>query len=445
MANRLIFILILISLLAGFFFYRPYLFPEKPFPKIEDRLPEARILGRINVTDLADELAPILFNNKVAYRDMIASDFILSQTKNTGINLQKPVYFYISGEDEFGALFHVSDSSKVPRAIYRIKSFFDVQDTIVNAHVIHKISKYKLYVCYERNWLFVYRGNKFVKNYFQIKYADHTSMRKSWRKFLNLSTFQNENLTLFFRSKEMVKQRLDYAAVAFDVDSNNVYLKAVAADRYYFPLQQGKSGPSLIANKDHSKHFLDIHLNIDSLKALKQHFIYTFLQPYAQKINFPLRDFIMGWNGDLSVNIGGKAKFKETFVETDFDDDFNPIEVTKTHLVEREMFSSIMTTSPEFRPFLNKLFAKGYLRKVNDEYFFLMSPPVNIIQKPDIFYLYTGTIPKVSDTLPVQNIGKITYDNAVFNFRIDSITKRELYFNVAIPFNYIDRKYRLPH
>lgn len=444
MKNNFFYLFLILSLGATFYYYRDYFFPEKPFPTIEDRLPDAKFLGRINVTEFADELTPLLFHEKVAYRDMIASDFILSQTKNTGINLQKPAYFYITAEDDFGALFNVSDSSKVPRAIHRIKAFFDVHDTIVNSHIIYKINKFNLYICYERNWFFVYRGNKFVKNYFQVKYADHTSMRKSWRKFLYSGIFPDEKLVLFHRSKEMYRQRLDYVAMAMDVDTSNVYVKSVIADRDYFPIQWKEKGISLNQNNSDASYFLDLQLNIDSLRGLKNHFIYSYLQPITQKYGFPLREFIDAWNGDLSINLGGKSKVSESYVETEFDDDFNPVEVKKQRIVEREMFTSVMSVTSNFRVFMNKMFAKGFIRKVNEEYFFLMSPPISLVNKPDLFYMYTAKFPEL-DTVNARNYGRITWENTPFNFKIDSITQKQFYFNVSIPFSYLDKKYAIPH
>lgn len=442
MNSRLTFLFILVSLVGGFFFYRYFLVQEKPFPKIEDRLPDEAYIGKINVVDLADEIKPLLFKNSVPYRDFIASDFILSQTKNSGINLQNPVYFFISEKEEFGALISLSDSSKVPRAINRLKAIFDVQDTIINSNVIYKLNEFNLYLAYERNWMFVYKGHQFVKNYFQVKFADHTSMKKCWKDFLNDKRFTNENFVLYARPRKLLKQRLNFAAFTLRTDSSDIFLKSIIADKEQFPIQLKEKGPSIAFDKEKVKNYVDLHLNIEGLKAMNQHFIYAFLNPYAAKISFPLRDFVQAWNGDLSVNIGGKMKVVETYIETEFDDDFNPIDVTKTQLVEKDMFSGIMSTTPNFQPFMNKLFAKGYLRKSDDKYYFLTSPPVKIITKPDIFYVYTGVLPKL-DSSETKNEGKIRYDSADFMFSIDSIVNKELFLNVTIPYDYLRKRYNL--
>jgi hypothetical protein len=441
MKNRLTFLLILVSLLGSFFFYRYVLLEEKPFPKIEDRLPDEEYIGKINVIDLVDGIKPLLFKNQVPYRDFIASDFILSQTKNAGINLQKPVYFYISNENEIGALISLSDSSKVPKAITRIKSLFDVQDTIINSNVIYKFSKYNLYFAYERNWMFIYQGNQFVKNYFQVKFADHTSMKKCWKNFLADNRFNNENLIIYARPKALTKQRLNFASFSFRADSSHIFINTIISDTKKFPVKIKQHGPSIIFNKEKVKNYLNLHLDLSELKSLKKHFIYEFTIPYANKINFPLIDFVQAWNGDLSVNVGGKMSVLETFVETEFDADFNSIDVVKTQRVEKDMFSGIMSTTPNFQPFMNKLFAKGYLRKTGDDYYFLMSPPVKIITKPELFYVFTGNLPKI-DTLATKNEGKIRYDGADFIFNIDSISHKDLFMNLIIPYDYLKRRFK---
>lgn len=440
MKNRLTVIFLLVTLIGGFFIYRYYLLEEKPFPKIEDRLPDAAILGKINVIDFTDELKPLLFKNQIKYRDFIASDFILSQTKNSGINLQKPVYFYITEQDEFGALISVSDSSKVPSAVTRMKTFFDVQDTVVNGNVIYKLNEYNTYFCFERNWLFVYKGNQFIKNYFQVKYADHTSMKQCWKSFLNAGQSLNDKLSLYIRPKKLLKERLNHVLASINVDSTNVYVNTVIADNEYFPVQLKKEGINLTDDPSTAKHYVNLHLNIDSLRTLKNHFIYSFIKPYAKKVNFPLEDFIQGWNGDLSINVSGKKKVPESYIETEFDEDFNPIEVSKTRLVEKDMFSCVMSTTPQYRVFLDRLFAKGYLRRENNDYFFLMFSSVKLITKPDVFYLYTGRVPK-TDTLNVASEGRVLFDNTNFAFKIDSTSQKEMFLNLTVPFNYFQKIY----
>lgn len=445
MKNQILFLLTVVALFVGFFFARPYLFPSKPRALIEDRLPDAPLIGKISVIDFIDDLHPALFKNKIAGRDIIASDFILSQTKNTGIDLQKPTYFYsIDGIKEFGVLLSVMDSSKVPRAISRIKTLFNVRDTIINTQIVHKIDKYNIYFCNENDWFFIYRGNHFVKNYYQIRYADHTSMKKRWRNFLNNKLLQKEHLSFFYRSKAMAKKRLDYLAVSVKLDSNNVYLKTIIADRYFFPIQIKKEGQGIpIEKKTPSKYFLDLHLVVDELRATQDHFIYTFLQKYARRINFPLNDFLQNWDGDLSVLVGGVTKVKESYVETEFDDNFNPKEVKKTRLVDRERLMSYMTsTKSGFAPFVNQLFARGFLTKTKNNFNLLIIPDVKLVQSKNSFMIYTGFPPKINRLKPL-NEGKITYDNSEFYFKINNISKREMFMDISFPDKFLIKKYNI--
>lgn len=445
MRNRIIFLILIATLLVGLFFYKPLLFPVKPRPTIEDRLPDAPLIGKINIVDFVDQLGATLLKNKISGRDVIASDFILSQTKNTGVNLQDPAYFYfVDGVREFGVVLSVNDSSKVPRAVAKIKTFFDVRDTIVNTQIIYKIDKYNLYFCYENNWFFIYRGNHFTKNYFQIKYADHTSMKKRWKNFLSNKFLRKEDFSFYYRSKEMAKKRLDYMAVSIKVDSNSVYLKSIIADRFFFPIKLKTHASGIEIHKSESvSQFIDLHLITDELKVTKDHFIYTFIQKYARKINFPLNDFLQKWGGDASIVIGGKTKVKEDYIETEFDDNFNPIEVRKERMVDRENMMSYMSSSEiGFRSFVNQLFARGFLTKTQKNFNFLIIPDVKLVQQDKSFVLYTTEPPKIGAVKPI-NGGKIIYDNSVFHFKISGIERKEMFLNVSFPVSYLIRKYNI--
>jgi hypothetical protein len=71
-----------------------------------------------------------------------------------------------------------------------------------------------------------------------------------------------------------------------------------------------------------------------------------------------------------------------------------------------------------------------------------MSPPVKIITKPDLFYVFTGNMPKV-DSLATKNEGKVRYDGADFMFSIDSINHKNLFMNLIVPYDYLKRRYNL--
>lgn len=442
MKNRLFFLITLVALLVGFFFYQPLLFPQKPYPAIEDRLPDAPIIGKIKIADLTDKIVPLLFSQKVAYRDLISTDFILTQAKNGGIDLLKPTYFYATDEADFGILFNVSDSSKVPNAISKISGFFDVTDTIVNTQVVYKIAAYNAYISFERDWLFLYKGNHFLKHFFQIKYADNTSRRKRWKDFLSDDNFKNQTFSINYRTKELAKKGLEYIGANLTVDSSNILVKAQIVDKEQFPFQLKEKGIGIPIDTKTSKNYIDLHVQINENRPLQKTYIKDLLTQLLKKINFPVNEFLSGWGGDISIDLDRKIRMRESYIEAEFDDEnFEMHDVTKERWVLRNQFTSVFSSKDDYyRPFVNQLFVKGFLRREGDNYFFLIIPLVHIVQNQNFLCLYTGYLPKI-DTITPINKAEFVYDNTHFQIQVDTITKKELTLEAKIPFTYLIKRF----
>ena len=120
MARKVVFILFLISLLISFFFFRSYFYSKKEIPSLLDRVPDADLLGRIKVLEIARQASSMLYYNKLPFRDLLTPEFLLAQAKNYGLDIQRPSYFFGNLDGEYGALLHVNDSSKIYAGIARI-------------------------------------------------------------------------------------------------------------------------------------------------------------------------------------------------------------------------------------------------------------------------------------------------------------------------------------
>jgi hypothetical protein len=118
--------------LGTFLVLRPYLFPKKQIPRLEDRLPDADFLGRAYVLDVARETSGMLYYHKIPFRDLLSYEFILSQGKQYGLNLQNPVYFFANENGNWGALIQVSDSSKISEGLERLRKFTEIKDSITS-------------------------------------------------------------------------------------------------------------------------------------------------------------------------------------------------------------------------------------------------------------------------------------------------------------------------
>ena len=86
--------IILIIVLGGILLFRNQIKPTKTEVKITERLPDGEIIGQMNFIDLSKEIQGILFKYKLPVREFASADFILSQAKNSGINLNSHVYFF---------------------------------------------------------------------------------------------------------------------------------------------------------------------------------------------------------------------------------------------------------------------------------------------------------------------------------------------------------------
>ena len=89
MAKKVVVIILLAIALGAFLILRPLLFQTQVPPTIVDRLPDDEFIGRINVLSFARESQKITEKNKVAAKDFLSYEFLLSQSKNYGIDFQK--------------------------------------------------------------------------------------------------------------------------------------------------------------------------------------------------------------------------------------------------------------------------------------------------------------------------------------------------------------------
>jgi len=87
--NKVLLIVMLCALLGLFLYLRPRLFAPKPEPTLMDRLSEGHIIGRFFLLDVARETSSMLYKQKVPFREYMTYDFLLSQGKSYGLDIQK--------------------------------------------------------------------------------------------------------------------------------------------------------------------------------------------------------------------------------------------------------------------------------------------------------------------------------------------------------------------
>lgn len=431
MARKVLFIVFLISLLIGFFYYKPLFEKKKPEPSMLDRMPNGEFIGRISILEVAKESSGMMFFNKVSIRDFAAPEFLLAQGKGYGLNLQKPIYFFVNDEQEWGALIEVTDSSKVRPGIERIRKNIDLKDTIVGQHKVHVIKSQKTYLAFDKKWLFIYKGNQFPKRLYHVKFAEKDDIKGAWKAFESEKKFQNENLVVYSNSKKLKSLGIETALFAHDSDSTSVYLRTYIRNTKPLGISFKDPGLSFISNQKMER-LINVHLDVKKMREDKSDPLYLYLAELGRKISFPTEAFFNAWEGDISFHQGGIVKINETFVETVLDDNFNISEVENTREVEVPGFSFLMSWNENQKEFLNQLFAKGIMRKVDKKFYLLTSPPLKIRQTKDYLFLHsTDILPK--SNISNQNTGKWISNGIEYGFSIDSLTRHEFFGTIQIP------------
>lgn len=441
LARKGLVIVLLISLIAGYFYLRPYLTKHEPEPHITDRMPIGDFIGKIKLLDLARETDAFLYYNKLPFRDFLSVEFILAQGKNCGLNIQKPIYFFANESGEWGSLVTVSDSSKISNGIVRLKQNVSLEDTLVGGQKVLKIPNEKIYLTYGKYWMFIYHGKQLPKRMYHVIYSKKGEINPVWRKFMRNKKFENESIVVASNWKKIQKYGMDYAIFTHDSDSIHFKLKSYFKNKEDFDFKLKQDGLGLQSNGVNDK-YLSFHFDVEKIRSKINSPIKMLLTELSKRVSFPVEDFFKAWDGDISFHEGGKQTIKETIIETQYDEDFNPIEVKKEKDVEIPGYSVLLSMNEFQKNFVSKLFAKGIMRKENNRFYILTSPPLKINQNKNYLMLYSAQhAPKIiSDKL---NGGYWKDHKTLYDFTIDSLNQRELFFSLRFPGMSLLRKNKL--
>jgi hypothetical protein len=441
LARKILTIIFLAVSLGLSLYLRPYFFKKPPPPRIVDRLPDADFLGKANLLELARETSSMMYYHKIPFRDFTSYEFILGQSKMYGLNLQKPVYIFGNERGDWGALLHVTDSSKMSQGIDRIKNFLDIRDTILFDTKVWFYPAEKTYLHYGKNYLLVYRGKYINKVLDHVVNANLYGESKVWRKFLSKKQFSKENLVIFSNWKKLKEIGFKTAMFAHDSDSLSFNLKSYFYKNSPFYFTQKREGIAIrsLANATRS---LELHLNIDEFKKHTEDSLMISMMQFGRRIGFPMMDFLKAWDGDLSFVEGGIQKVKEKYVSTELDDEFNVLEVEKTREIEVPGYSLVMSTTPHSSFFINRLFQKGILRKDGNQFRVLFSPLLHFTQTKSMIRFHSGQIAPV---LINGNQSNVVWTNkgTKYSFYLDSLNSHELFGNLKIPVEGFFKRNRL--
>lgn len=431
MFKKITLILILSVGLGAFLVLRPYIFRKHDIPRVEDRLPDADFIGRAYVLDVARETSGMLYYHKIPFRDLFSQEFILSQGKLYGLNLQNPVYFFANETGDWGAIVQVSDSSKILEGIERLKKFADIKDTVYDDQTVYHYKKENGYMAYSNNYMLIYKGNNFDSTFHRVTKAKRNDLTPTWRAFLKEKQFKDEKLVLYSNWSKLKENGVETAIFAHDSDSVSFSLLAYVRNKKPLNVKMKDSGKNL-KNGEFTNKLLNVHLDISKLRDDPSDPLYKWLVKIGRKVSFPTKDFLDAWEGDLSFRQGGFQVVKETYIESLLDDDFNVTEVEMTKEVKVPGFSVMFSVNKRGRQLIKRLLAKGILTQEEEYFRFLYSPQLKMKVKENYFIFHSGQYtPKTEDH--GKNSGVWTQRGTKVEFSLDSLSKYEAFGSIYIP------------
>jgi hypothetical protein len=428
LARKGLFIVFLISLIAAYFYLRPYFYGREPEPNIVDRIPVGDFLGKIKLLDVAREANSFLYYNKLPFRDFLTAEFILAQGKNYGLDIQKPAYVFANADGEWGAIIAVTDSSKILQGVSRLSKNIDIKDTLVGGQRVSMIPDQKIYMTYGERWLFVYKGNQLPKRMYHVIYSKKDDIHPRWKDFLGKKQFTNESVSVYSTWKKFKKNGVKTAMFSYDCDSMQFRIKTYLKSVEPLNIALKDTGLAIHPNINMDK-YLSLHFNVAKLRNNPSDPLVKWLYQMTKRISFPLNDFLKAWEGDLTFQEGGQHTIKESYIETEFDDEFNATEVRKQKDVLVSGYTLLLSMNSFQKEFISRLFAKGIMRKEENRFYILTSPPLKINQKPKYLILHSGNhAPKIVNE--TKNGGYWQTDKMKLTFNLDSLNNREVFFSV---------------
>lgn len=446
MARKIFTIVVLAAALGLFLYFRPLLFGGNREPRVVDRLPNADFIGRANVLELAQETSAMMYYHKIVYRDFTTPEFLLAQCKTYGLNIQKPTYLFgFEKNNEWGFIVEVSDSSKIRLGLERLGKIVDITEGEFEFNgikqKIYRYPKEKMYLTYGKNYLFFFKGRKFQEVAEEVIAAQYDGIREPWKRFLRNRKFKDEHLVIGSNWDELKNIGIKTAIFAHDSDSLSFNLKCYLKRTIPFYIQMKQVGWSF-SSIDAAEKSVNLHLDISELKKHPLDSLYIKLSQLGKRFGFPFKDFMRAWNGSLSFMEGGLQNVTETYIETELDEDFNPIEVEKTRNVKISGYSLSLGMNNFGEQFLNRLMEKGILRTDGEGFRVLFSPLLNYVRTQNEMLFYSGSqAPRRK--FSTDNHITWTVEGTRYLFSIDSIARYEVFGSLHIPVRRIFRRNKL--
>jgi hypothetical protein len=419
MAKKLLLIFILALALGAYLILRPLLFEKKVEPKLTDRLPDEEFIGRINLLSFARESQKITEKNQVATKDFLSYDFLLSQSKNYGIDLSDSTFVFGNSRGEFGFVVSVKDSSKILSGINRLKLVYPIKDSLIEKKKIFVLKKEKLYFYYDKSFAFFYKGKNITQKFNRIVHTKAGKISPKWKEFLSDKIFKEDPFVVSTSGKKLADFGLSRAIFSVHSDSSHFLIKTAVTRNAPLNISLKEKGYCFEKNQETSS-FLDLHIDISKFRENPDAQFIQAVNKFAQRIAFPTKEFFEAWDGDISFLQGGLTSVSESYIETVLDEEFNPIEVRKSKAVSVPKYSIMLSLNDKKESFFELLKQKGILTLDGTKYRFLTSPPLARKEHQNYTVFNSGDLfPKILDS--TENSGFQTWNGNKYDFAVKAI------------------------
>ncbi|MEY4572295.1 MAG: hypothetical protein RLZ10_1521 [Bacteroidota bacterium] len=433
MAKKLFLIIVLALALGAYLILRPLLFEKAAEPKITDRLPDEEFIGRVNLLAFARESQKITEKNQVATKDFLSYDFILSQSKNYGINFNDSTFVFGNSRGEFGLITQVKDSSKILSGVNRLKIIYPIKDTLIDNKKLFVLKKEKLYFYYDKNYSFIYKGNNITQKFLRIHHAKSGGVSPKWKEFLSEKLFKEDPFVISTKSPKLNEFGLNKALFSIHSDSSHFIIKTGVTKNNPLNIRIKNTGYSFEKNQE-TTGFLDLHIDLTKFKEKPDDQFLKAINKFAKRIAFPTQEFLDAWEGDITYLQGGTTSVSESYIETVLDEEFNPIEVRKSKSVPVPKYSIMLSLNDKKERFFELLKQKGILTVEGKKFRFLTSPPLSRLEHKNYTVFNSGDMfPKIIDS--TVNSGFQMYNGKKYDYLIKEIQESFILGEFKIEFS----------
>lgn len=430
-------------LFAAVLILRPWESDEKEGPRFFDRLPDADVIGKTDLLQLTESMEQTTYYYRIPFREFLTREFVLLQSKSFGLDVQKPVYFFANESDwelqDFGAMFHVKDSSLIRKGIKRLSSVFSLKDTSIYNHTVYQNNAANFSLAYGEDWLLVYSGSKFKRTYNSVLFAKKNEIPPNWRAFLNQTKLEETALVAKWSSKDLDNYSINTVDISLQNDSSSFTLLSQIHQNDSLGIRLLESGPTY-AKQEYTKNLANFHLDISGLKDRPNDPLVRIMNQAAQKISFPVQDFLSTWKGSVAFRQGGLQTYTEKYIESELDENFNITEVEKYKTIKLPGFSLYLEMHPNYPEFMARLKQKGILTKPDKRYRLLFSPPLALQEEDSAISFHTAKYFEKPDTTSNNSV-LFTYQKTPYQFHLDSLGARTYYCRLQIPLNRLVNTY----